>query len=154
MRVLNFENHEDLAEFMMDIVKEDEKIVYAVLFYEDARQLLKELASYNETIIGNIELTDPLNKGYNKEFYVILDSEYRIDVEEAWHDKNEYHDQGYYWFGDKDVLALVHSDVNSKVIEATDGSTCYEIEIEEDLEKSFKDIEKEDFFDFLEFCFR
>lgn len=151
MKVLSFLSHEDLAEFMIEMALDEGKTSYAVLFYEDARQLLKELSAYEETIIDNIELSEPISKGYSKEFYVVLDTDLHLTVEEAWHDENEYHEGCYYRFGDRNVLALIHSDANSKVISAADGSDCYEIEITEIPEEDF-DIDAEiDLFDFLEY---
>ena len=131
MKVLSFLSHDDLAEFMIEMALDEGKTSYAILFYEDARQLLKELSGYDETEIDNVELSEPIYKGYSKEFYVILDKELHVSVEEAWHDDNEYHKGGYYRFGDKDIIALIDSAANSKILSAAEDSDCYEIEITE-----------------------
>ena len=55
MKVLSFLSHEDLAEFMIEMALDEGKTSYAVLFYEDARQLLKELSAYEETIIDSFD---------------------------------------------------------------------------------------------------
>lgn len=151
MKVLSFLSHDDLAEFMIEMALDEGKTSYAILFYEDARQLLKELSGYDETEIDNVELSEPIYKGYSKEFYVILDKELHVSVEEAWHDDNEYHKGGYYRFGDKDIIALIDSAANSKILSAAVDSDCYEIEITEIPEEDF-DIDAEiDLFDFLEY---
>ena len=45
----SFATHADLAEAMCRLA-ESGKVVYAALFYEDARALLKELAYFDEVI--------------------------------------------------------------------------------------------------------
>ena len=122
-------NYEVVAECMVDMAKEENFTTYAVLFYEDAKNLLKELAMYEETEIDNIDLSEPVNKGYDREFYVVLDKDLHISVEEAWHEKNEYHEACYFRFGDGDTITLIHSDANSKVVDAASGSICFEFEI-------------------------
>lgn len=53
---LSFETHEDLAVCMCEMAVDANSIVYAVVFYEDAKQLLQMLGSIEEVDFGNIEL--------------------------------------------------------------------------------------------------
>ena len=92
---LSFETHEDLAECMFELVEETKDIVYAVVFYDDAKQLLKELGYIQETVFSNINLEDPEWTEYNKEYYVTIDKDYEISVEPAWHEKSEWRDACY-----------------------------------------------------------
>ena len=130
-----FKTHSDLAEYMLKNASEG-NTVYAVLFYEDARKLLKELLLFDKTEVNNIELNEPMWKRYDKEFYVVLDENFGVDIEEAYHEKNKYHDAGYYKFGDADIentIALMDGEANSKIIAAAGKSHCVEIEINPDI---------------------
>ena len=129
---LSFETHEDLAECMFELVEETKDIVYAVVFYDDAKQLLKELGYIEETVFSNINLEDPEWTEYNKEYYVTIDKDYEISVEPAWHEKSEWRDACY--FGACDGIALIHSDANSKILEVLDDCECYEFSIDDDSE--------------------
>ena len=153
MKVLQFDDYADLAFFMMEMATEENKCVYAVLFYEDARKLLKELMLYEDTIIENIDLTSPMCTGYKKEFYVVLDDGLHVSVDEAWHEANEYSNEGYFNFGDDSIVALYSGDANYKTIHAGEGSFQFEIEIFETSDDEF-DVDEEDFEDFLEYMFR
>ena len=129
---LSFETHADLAECMFELVEETKDIVCAVVFYDDAKQLLKELGYIEETVFANINLEDPEWNGYNKEYYITIDKDYEISVEPAWHEKSEWRDACY--FKMCDGIVLVHSDANSKILEAIKDCECYEFSIDDDFE--------------------
>ena len=78
---LSFETYADLAECMFELVEETKDIVYAVVFYDDAKQILKELGYIEETVFLNFNLEDPEWTEYNKEYYVTIDKDYEISVE-------------------------------------------------------------------------
>ena len=126
---LSFETHADLALCMADIA-ENKNVVYAVVFYEDAKRLIKELGCIEGTTFGCVELYDPLWNGYTKEYYVSVDENLKIDVEPAWHEKNEWHDAGY--LRADSSIAFIHSDASSKIIEALKDCTCAEFFIDAD----------------------
>ena len=129
---LSFEAHEDLAVCMCEMARDANTIVYAVVFYDDAKRLLQMLGSIEEVDFGNIELNNPQWNGYNKEYYVSVDENFEVNVEPAWHEKNEYHDAGYYRADNS--IALIHSDANSKILEALKDCDCAEFEIDADAE--------------------
>ena len=131
MKKIYFDDYEDLSEFMMYSAEEG-KTSYAILFYNDAKQLLKELSAYPETEIDDIILTEPMYKGYNKEYYVVLDDDFHISVEEAWHEKNEWHEAGYNKYYEDNIITLLDGDASSKAIDAAENGVCYEIEIKND----------------------
>lgn len=121
MDTISFLSHADLAEYMGEKALEG-KTVTAVLFYEDAKVLLKELACFEDTTIENVEMHEPVWKGYDKEFYVTIDDSLCIWVEEAYHEVEETGFKGYYRFGGEDVIALIDSEASSLVVKAADGS--------------------------------
>lgn len=126
---LSFETHLDLAMCMVNMA-EIGKSVYTVVFYEDAKRLVKELACIEGTTFNCVELYSPSWNRYTKEYYVSIDDDLEIDVEPAWHEKNEWHDEGYLH---ADLgIALVHSDANSKILDAIEGCTCIEFTIDAD----------------------
>ena len=125
----SFATHADLAEAMCRLA-ESGKVVYAALFYEDARALLKELAYFDEVTFGNIDIEDPQWGGYKREYYVYVDDEYNVGVEPAWREK-EGTDKGIY-LGASGCIVLIHSDANSKIIEAMKDSDCAEFDIDID----------------------
>ena len=125
----SFATHADLAEAMCKLA-ESGKVVYAALFYEDARALLKELAYFDEVTFGNIDIEDPQWGGYKREYYVYVDDEYNVGVEPAWREK-EGTDKGIY-LGASGCIVLIHSAANSKIIEAMKDSDCAEFDIDID----------------------
>lgn len=128
----SFETHDDLAMCMCDLAKEANTVVYAVVFYEDVRKLLKSFGSIDEVKFGNIELEDPQWGGYAKEYYVYVDEDLEVGVEPAWRDRGKYGDACY--MRADECIALIHSDANSKILEALKGCDCAEFEIEADAE--------------------
>lgn len=107
-----------------------EKLCTQTLFYEDARALLKELAYFDEVTFENIDIEDPQWGGYKREYYVYVDDEYNVGVEPAWREK-EGTDKGIY-LGASGCIVLIHSDANSKIIEAMKDSDCAEFDIDID----------------------
>lgn len=125
---ISFLSYESLAQYMIEKALEG-KTVTAALLYEDAIVLLKELACYEDTSLKNIEVSEPVFNGYDKEFYVTLDADFDVWVEEAFYETKDENHKGYYRFGGDDVIALIGSDVNSQIIKASEGSS-YVAEIE------------------------
>ena len=133
MDIISFLSHADLADYMYEKAT-DGKTVTAVLFYDDAKTLLKELACFQDTTIEGIEIHEPFFDGYDKEFYVTIDDELCIWVEEAYHEDEGTGFKGYYRFGGNDVIALIDSKANSLVIKAVDKSSYIaEISVAEDI---------------------
>lgn len=57
----------------------------AVLFYEDAKELIHELFYEDVDIeVDNIELLSPVMSGYTKEYYVTLTADLELSVEQAY----------------------------------------------------------------------
>ena len=115
-----FVDYADLADYMIDHAKEG-KMVYAVLFYDEAKELTKQLLTHPETKIRNLTLHEADYDNYDKEYYVVLDSDMEVDVSEAHHGDLQYHKEGYYFFGDESCIALLSEDADYRVIKAGDG---------------------------------
>jgi hypothetical protein len=127
-----FLSHESLADYIYSEAAKGKSVV-AVLFYEDAKRLLKELARYKETSFDDIELHDCLYDGYDDEYYIIVDEDLCIWSERAYNEVEETGFKGYFRFGDEDVIALIDGDANSQVIKAAEGCDYIaEIEIVDD----------------------
>lgn len=132
MDKINFFSHKDLANYMHEKAFEG-KTATAVLLYDDAKILIKELLKFNNTSLDNVEISNPMLKGYDKEFYITLDDDFGIWSEEAYHEVDETGFKGYYKFGDENAIALICSDANSQVIKAAkDSNYIAEIEINDD----------------------
>lgn len=133
-----FNDYIGLAHKMIETA-ESGGTAYAVCFFDDAVGILKELMSIDEVTVGSISITDEEYDGYTKEYYVSIDGDYIVDVQPAWHDKNDYHDAGYYGFEAEDVF--IDGDANSAILKVIDNATCYEIEFDFSGYSIFDDID-------------
>lgn len=93
---------------------EDFDIVYAVLFYNEAKKLLRELLAYDSVSVKTITLEDPWYDGYEKEYYVSLSGDSELRIEKAYHEANVYHDAKYYTIGD--AYVYIDEDANSSIV--------------------------------------
>lgn len=155
MEFMSFSDHAEVAEYIMELAFHG-NTVYTACKYDDARILLKELASYRESTIESAMIAGPEYDGYDKEFYITVDKCFNIFVEQAWHEDNKWHPAGYLNF-EADFF-LLFGDCNSKIIEAVmeddDEDSCELVEVyvgdEEDLadeEDDDDDDEESDEFD-------
>lgn len=125
MKRIEFNTYEDLVDKMIEVAEMGGS-VYAICFIDDANEIVKELLSRDETMIAGINMAPEEYNGYEKEYYISLDADMLVDVEPAWHDKNQYADAGYLWF-DAEAVFIV-GDANSKIIKDIDKTKCYEID--------------------------
>lgn len=115
-----FETHEDLCDYMVDKAQ-DGIYTVAVLFYEDALQLLRELMQYDDIDIEAIEIKPEEYDGYDKEYYVSLTDDMFASVEPAYVG-------GRYLSAEAD-LTLIDGDASSAIIKDVPQQTCCEIYI-------------------------
>lgn len=127
MEKIIFNSYDELASHMFDIANDD-GTAYAILFFDDAVQLIKSLLSDDRTTIGGVDIASEEYKGYTKEYFVSLDNEYIVDVQPAWSD--ECKEPGYLWFDAEKVYVI--GDANSSVIKCIDKAKCVEIEFDTD----------------------
>ena len=120
---------EDLADMMYEDAS-DGKTVYAVLFYEQAIDLMKSILDYGDVDLCDIEIAPGDVNGYYHEYYVVVDSEMVMHVQPAWHERNEYSCEGYYDF-DADIV-YIDGEASSSILRSQDMNNCYKIVWEED----------------------
>ena len=98
--------------------------VYALLYYDDAIELMRTLLLYRDISIGGIDIAQFDYKGYDKEYFVSLTGMI-LDIEPAWAEACEYHDAGY--LGYEPDLIFMSGDVHSSLLKDQDPEICYEI---------------------------
>lgn len=80
----------------------------AVLFYEDAVELLRHMMLFDDITIASIEIKPETYDGYNKEYYVSLAEDMVLSVEPAY-------SNGQYLRAEAD-LTLIDGDASSSII--------------------------------------
>lgn len=132
MKINLFNNHKELSDYMIDNAL-DGLYTVAVLFYEDAIRLTKELMinAGVEAIALDIEPTE--YNGYDKEYYVSLNEDMTVFVEPAFVD-------GRYLDAEAD-LTLIDGNANSAILKHIQGIKCFEIRIGE----KYNDMSYDDF---------
>lgn len=118
MEKIIFKNCLELGAFMYNKAKNGYYTV-AVLFYNEAKQLLKKLLQYDNTDISLIEINSIEYNGYEKEYYVSIADDMVVSVEPAY--KN-----GIYLNAEAD-LTLVDNNASSKIICNADHKKCREL---------------------------
>ena len=144
-----FIDYDDIAEYIYDEVS-DGKCVHTIMFYEDARNLIKCLAEMYEIKISSIVLHEPDWEGYTKEYAVIVDKDFNLYVEKCYHEDNEYHKAGYYRF-ESDVV-LIDENASPSALSAINDPEIIEFSINEE---DFYDniVNAIDFTDVVEYIF-
>lgn len=127
MDKMGFKSYEEIAAFMTATAHDEEKDVCAIVFFEDAAKLIREILLFDDVTISFLELHDEEWNGYNKEFYVTLTSEMELFVEAAFRD-------GIYICPGVS-LALVDGDANSKVLQSLEDADRIEIYIDDSSEE-------------------
>ena len=92
MKKIIIEDLSDIAELMYsNIVEKNFSDTMFVGYYEDAIMILKHLLIFDETVPYHIKIEDIDWDGYEKEYYVTLDSEMNIWCEPAYdYENNRY----------------------------------------------------------------
>lgn len=133
MNTIRFNNYDAFAMRMVNDVMSG-KWTTAVLFFDDAAELVKAIIrAEKDVIINGIDLNPEIMTGYNREYLVSFDEEFVLSVEPLWHEDNEYHKAGYLSF-DADVC-YVDGNAHNAAIEYADRDACYEVTIDEEIEK-------------------
>lgn len=119
------------VEYINDLAKEmiekayDGKTVYAVLFYDEAIELMRCAMECLDVEPCDIEIAPEEVSGYDKEYYIVLDADMVLHVQPAWHEKNEYFGEGYYDF-DADCV-YIDGDASSAILRGQNLENCFEI---------------------------
>lgn len=136
MENINFDDYAGLGNYMYKLAKKKSQAVASVLLYEDALELLKWLMLYDDLIVNRLNIESEIYQGYDKEFYVMLDSDLILDVMPAYQAYEDYPNKVGYLPLDSDII-LYGEDVSSKlalqnvygnkyeiVIKNNDGENC------------------------------
>lgn len=120
MRKQYFKNCEELSNYMVDKAQNGYYTV-AVLFYNNAIDLLCELMRYDDINIESIDIQPVEYKGYGKEYYVSIADDMIVSVEPAFVG-------GRYLNAEAD-LTLINGDASSTIIKDISDNKCREIYI-------------------------
>ncbi len=118
----------ELAQNMMSKT-EDFDLVYAVLFPDEAMALTKELLTIKGTTIGTITLEEVEYDNYEKEYYVCLTDDYKVSVERAYHEANEYHGAMYYTIGG--AYVFIDEDASSTIVSTAENCVFAELKVKD-----------------------
>ena len=128
MKMIEFENYEHFSDFLYYAV-DNNCVACVVLPYDKTCQLLRELLLLDDVKVGSIRLENEDYSGYDREYYVTLDTDLIIDISPAWlRCENE---PGHYLYQDADFY-MFDGDVHSSILKEYSNSPCYEICINED----------------------
>lgn len=131
---LFFDDIAELGNFMYESADEKSLTVSSVMFYDKAVELIRWLMTYDDITVGSINIENEDYNGYNKEFYVTLDSDLILDVTPAYKFKTEKTSAGY---TDIDAdLILYDGDANSRIAIQNECLNKFEIVFEEECEDS------------------
>ncbi len=130
MERLYISSYDALADIMYKKALQNET-TYAVLFYDEAIELLRHLMKYQEIDINSLDAATGEYNGYYKEYVVSLSYEMQLDIEPAWHEANKYAPAGYLWIGSADVI-FIDGDAKSSILKGVEANT-YEIIVGEEV---------------------
>lgn len=135
MKRFEFGSIYDFTQRVIEVFEDDLSEHYVSVYgkYDFIKQILEYLIGKGYPIANEINLQDYDVDEYGKEFvlYLIDDG---INVEKVWHEKDEYHDAGYY-YGESSV-AFVHDECNAKLLKYIQSNIIFEVNIfdEEDVD--------------------
>ena len=118
MERLEFNDIADLGNLLYELATEEESVVTAVLFYDEAQELLRWLMQYEDVNIGHIDFKHE-DYGYDGEYYITLDTDLFLDVKPVKKNSN-------YTCIDTDALFL-DGDANSKIAVINDDCLKFEL---------------------------
>ena len=123
-----FDDFAELGNHMYELASEESQVVTAVLLCEDAIKLIKWLMLYDDVTVGSISIENEDYHGYDKEFYITLDTDLVLDVAPAYQLQTDKTAKGYSAI-ESDVV-LYGGDVSSKLALQNTYGNKYEIVIE------------------------
>lgn len=124
----NFDDFAELGNYMYELANEESQVVTAVLLCDDAIKLIKWLILYDDVTVGSISIENEDYHGYDKEFYITLDTDLVLDVVPAYQLQTDKTAEGYLPL-ESDVV-LYGGDVSSKLALQNTYGNKHEIVIE------------------------
>lgn len=82
MKIVYFGTMDKLAEFMISQAK-DKRSSVAALYYDETKELMRELLKQDGVELVSAEFHDPSWDGYNKEYYITFTPDFELYVEKA-----------------------------------------------------------------------
>lgn len=129
MEILEFKDIYNLYLFMTEIAETENKVITAVLHFEDAAELVKYLTADDEVLIGHIDIADYDYNGYDREFYVSLDTDFILDVCPV---IPNYDNKGNYVPMQETDIMLYGGDVKQAIVNVNDCKENFEIKFVDD----------------------
>ncbi len=127
MELLKFNGYKHLQDFIYDVANHN-YVACVVLSYEKTCELLKELLVADGVSVGSIYLESEDYSGYDREYYVTLDTDLIIDIFPAWYQDDN--GNGKYLFNEADVY-FIDGDAHSSILSEYKERPCYEIDVED-----------------------
>ena len=118
MERLEFEDINDLSDLLYDIASKHDVVITAVLFYEQAQELIRHLMKHEKVEIGRADFSYADN-GYHKEYYITLKPDLVLNAIPSFNGAgyNEINTDGIMFDGD----------ASSKIAIINDGCLQFEI---------------------------
>lgn len=123
---IKIEHISEIADIMYDIVSVKNAETMFVGKYEDAADVIKYLLKYDDTLISNITINDFDVYGYDREYYISLDTEKMVWCEKAYCEENKD------YLITESCLTLVADDCNSAVLKKIISNNILEVSFEND----------------------
>lgn len=120
MRKLVFDTHEEISEYMVSTAQ-DGKCVEAIVYYEDAIDIMKDLAQFEDVIFECFDIAPYDYEFYDKEYYVYLAEDMTLSIMPASSD-------GKYLKSIADIH-LVYSDASSSILKYLEDGEKIEFDI-------------------------
>ncbi|MCD8290018.1 MAG: hypothetical protein LUC91_00770 [Prevotella sp.] len=125
-----YSTYAELADDMVKLAIHGKTSV-AVLFYEDAIEMLKELLLFEDVNAKSVVINEPEYDGYGYEYYITLDDEFNIYIEPAWHEEFKFDNgkvtpEGYY--GTAAYKFFIDGEANSAILKKLEEGEGVEIE--------------------------
>ena len=135
MDIKNFKTYEDLAYEVIEKMPFVESTIDIVCFYEEARQIMRELILTGACTISNIDLSEPEWNGYDGEYYLSVSKmgdEWQIWCQEAFDE-----DKDIYLCGEADIC-YIFGDCNSRILRKLRSPIVYEVHVDE-MDEEYED---------------
>lgn len=123
-----FDNYAEFGNYIYELASYESQVVTAVLLYEDAVELIKWLMQYDDVTVGSINIENEDYHGYDKEFYITIDTDLVLDVMPAYQLSTDKDTEGY--LAIESDIVFYGGDVSSKLALQNTYGNKYELIIE------------------------
>lgn len=124
MKKLIINSISEISDFMYERIEDGYEVVEFIGFYEDVIAVIKELLSYDDVDIYQVEIEPEDWDGYDKEYIVSIDNERNIWCEKAYQYEHERYIECC------SDCTLVADDCNSAILKKIESEEIYEVSYE------------------------